>query len=134
MHETRITHATQDIGGAVGGVVVDNNDVKIEIRSLAESTLHGIQNCPVAILDWNHDAGATSKYIARSWHRFEFRLEPCPCAFQIVRDYAFHFDLVITIFGINIVELPLSRWTEVRRRCRIEWLGNSNDRILLGNA
>src|SRR5207302_4385223 len=66
-------------------------------------------------------------------HFLEARLEPGTDSFEMRRCHALHFNLVIAIARIHIIELLLAGRPHIGERRAVQRLRNSHDRMLLRN-
>ena len=67
--------------------------------------MDGIEDRSFAILHRYNDAGLDGKFLAGKGNFCESRLEPRTDTFQVPGGNPLHFDLIIAIAGIDIIEL-----------------------------
>ena len=89
-------------------MVIDDDHIEFEISALGEGALNRVENCPLAIPNRDDDAGFYWKCLCCSRNFLEVRLQPCADSLEMRRRDALHFDLVIAIARIHIVELLLT--------------------------
>src|SRR6266850_1341666 len=106
--EPRIAKPAQDFRGPVGRMVIDDDYVEVEIRALPESALHSVENGSLSIPHGYDDAGLYRRCSRPIRHFLEARLEPGTDSFQMRRCHALHFNLVVAIAWIHIIELLLT--------------------------
>ena len=133
MFETPIAYLTQDFRRPVRGMVIDDDNVQMEIRPLAERALDGIADRSFTIPDGYDDAGLNRKFFISSRNLLEARFEPCADTFEMRSGNLLHLDLVITITGIDILKLLLFNRTRFGIPRVVQRLGNSDDGMLLRN-
>ena len=114
-------------------MVIDDDHVEFEISALDEGALNRVENCPLAILNRDDDAGFYWKRFCVSWNFLEVRLQPGADSFEMRRRNAFHFDLVVAIARIHIVELLLIRRPRINRRRAVQRFGNPHDGVFFRN-
>src|ERR1022692_2571178 len=74
--ETRIADSAQDLGRPIRRMVIDDDHVEIEISSLNECALNGLENCPLPISNRYDDAGFHWKGFRCGWNFLEVRMQP----------------------------------------------------------
>src|SRR5208282_357369 len=114
-------------------MVIDDDYIEFEIGALDEGALNGVKNCPLAIPNRDNDAGFYWKCFRGSWNFLEVRLQPGADSFEMRRRDALHFDLVIAIARINIIELLLTRRPRINHRRAVQRFGNPHDGVFLRN-
>src|SRR5579885_110631 len=105
MYEMRIADAAKDFRRPVGGMIVYDYYIEVEIGALGERTPDGIMDGTLAVADRDDDAGFDRKWSGRRRNLVEARLQPCADALEMRRRDLFHLDLIIAIARIYIVEL-----------------------------
>src|SRR5438067_10858195 len=131
--EPRIAKPAQDFRGAVGRMIINDDNIEVEIRVLPENTLDGIENGSLSIPYRYDDACFYRKCPGRLRHFFEARLEPGTGSFEVRSCHPLHFDLVIAITRIHIIELLLTGRPHICDGRAVQRLRNSHDRVLLRN-
>ena len=129
MFNPRIADPAQDFRRPIGRMIIDDDHIEFEIGALGEGALNGVENCPLAILNRDDDAGFHRKRFRRGWNFLEARLQPGADSFEMRRRDAFHFDLVIAIARIHIIELLLTRRPRIDRRRAVQRFGNPHDGV-----
>src|SRR6266852_5772881 len=97
-------------------MVIDDDHIEVEISALDEGALNGVKNRPLTIPNRDDDAGFDWKCFRCSRNFLEVRLQPGTDSFEMRRCNALHFDLVIAIARIHIVELLLTRPLRINYR------------------
>src|SRR5207245_10827071 len=105
LFQTLVSYCAQDVRFPIRRMVIDHDNVEIEIRTLAECALDGIKDRSFAILHGYNDAGLDGKFLAGKGNFREARLEPRTDTLQMAGGNLLHFDLIIAIAGIDIIEL-----------------------------
>ena len=114
---------TEYVGGAVGGVVVDDDDVVGERCLLGKCTLHGIANGLGPIKDWNDHRGLGREILLVEIDvSIGCGVDKCAECIEMSRAGAFHFNLHIAVARIYVVELPLATLACVQFDGRVEHL------------
>src|SRR5881396_3859316 len=131
--KTAVAYFAQDFRCPVRGMVIDHNNVEIEIGTLAECALDGIEDRSFAIFHGYNDAGLDGKFLAGKGNFREARLEPRTDTFQVPGGNLLHFDLIIAIPGIDIIELLQFGHTGFGAAGVVQRLRNSHDRTLFRN-
>src|SRR5260370_23361466 len=108
-------------------MVIDHNHVEVEIGVLAEGTLNRVDNDSFAISYGYDDAGFHQKRSCRKWNFLKARLEPHTDSFEMRRRDALHFDLVIAITLIHVIELLLPARPHIDHRRAVQQLGASHE-------
>src|SRR5580700_1872503 len=101
-------------------MVIDDDQIEFEIRALRERTLNGFENSLLAIPDRDDYAGFHWKCFHGSRNFLEVRLQPGTDSFEMRCRNALHFNLVIAIARIHIIELPLTYRPRINYRCAIQ--------------
>src|SRR5215831_5538897 len=133
MDQARVGDAAQQFCCAVRRMVIYDDDIEIEIRLLPQNALDGIQDGPFTIPDRNDNAGSNRKHLGRNPNREKLRLEIGADPLEMVRDNLFHFDLKASVFGIDVIELFLSRRAYISDRGTVERFRNADDGPFLRN-
>src|SRR2546426_8014384 len=114
-------------------MVIKDDHIEVEIRALGESALYRVENGSLSIPYGYDDAGFYRKCSDPIRHSIEARLEPGTDSFEMRSRHALHFDLVIAIARIHIIELLLTGRPHIGHGGAVQRLRNSNDRALLRN-
>ncbi len=115
----RIVDAAQDFCRPIRRMVIDDDYIEFEISALHEGALNGVEDCPLATSNRNHDAGFYGKCFRCGRNSLELRLQPRTDSFEMRGRDALHFDLIIAIERINIVELLFTGRPRINRRCAV---------------
>src|SRR6185369_14326326 len=134
MYKPRIAASPQQLTRSICRMVIHNDDVEVKAGLLSKHALNGIENRSLTIFYRNHDTVAPQELLVRCRHGLKARLEPGADAFEMLRRDGFHFNLVIAILWIDVVELLLPGRPRVGDRCGIKRLGHAHDGTLLRNA
>ena len=127
MHDAGIAFAQffKNIRCAVGGMIVHHDDIKLKGRLLAQCALHGVADGTGAVADGYYHGrfcgivGAVVREVVEL-----IGGKPRADGFEVVRAYAFHFELHFSLRGIYVVELLFTAGAEVGLLLRIEGLGD----------
>jgi len=123
----------QDFCRPIVRMVIDNDYVELEVSALDEGTLNGFENCPLAIPNRDDDAGLNWKKFSATGTSPNCGLQACTDSFEMGRRDALHFDLVVAIARIHIVELLLTRRPRINRRRVVQRFGNPHDGVFFRN-
>src|SRR5690349_14768542 len=86
-------------------MIVHDNNIETEIGPLIEDAVYRIEDGLFAISDRYDDTCFYRKCFVRSWNGVEIRLEPCRGSLQMRGSDALHFDLILAIPRIDVIEL-----------------------------
>src|SRR5262245_31990048 len=123
MHETRVSDSPQDLRRSIGGMVVDNDHVVGKPCFLAERALNGVENRTFTIAYRNNDAGLNGVRRVTSRDGTKLGRQPRADATQMCGGYLLHFDLIIAVAGIDVIELSFAGWTRVHNRRDVKRMG-----------
>ena len=128
-HAAVACEAREHLARAVGGMVVHDNHVEIEVALLRQGAFHRIGDGAFAVADRNDDAARHGPFLRLTRQGIvEFvGSEPGPDGLQVVRDGPFHFELHVALGGIDVVELLLSRSAEVGFGLGVERFAQVNE-------
>src|ERR1051326_2222405 len=115
-------------------MVVNHNHIELKIGLLTEHAPDGVDDCSLAISHRYNNAGFQWKFFSRSGNSFESWFQTSADSLEVRRRNLLHFDLVIAVTRIHIVELLLACGTRVGSRCAVQWFGNPYDGMVLGNS
>ena len=100
----------EEFGGAVGGMVVDDDDVVPEVRLLAQCGAHGVGYGSHAVLHGDDDGCLYGEAALAEVGAEEFGVgDVGPCLAQVLGEDHLHLALHVSLCGVDVVELLLSR-------------------------
>ena len=105
MDEARVTVELVDgFGGAVGGVVVDDDEVELEVGLLREHRADGVADGADAVAHGDDDGRFVLEVAAVELDVFELRLQVAAHFFQVFGAGCFHLQLAVAVLRIHVVE------------------------------
>ena len=115
VHHARVGgQAADDVGGAVGRVVVDDNDVESEVRLLRECAAHGVGYGAYAVAHGYDDGGFDGEIPGVELRLVELvGSQPRADGLEVVRTHAFHLQLHVALARVDVVELLLAAGARV---------------------
>ena len=127
--EARMPDTAQHLCGPIRRMVIHDNHVEFKISALNQGALSGVENCPLTIPNRDDNAGFYWKCFRCSRNFLEVRPQPGTDSFEMRRRDALHFDLVIAIARIHIVELLLIRRPCITHRRTVQRFRNPHDGV-----
>src|SRR5437763_1574887 len=115
-------------------MVIDYDNVEVESSFLEQRTLNGVENGSFAVPDRDNDARLHRKLFRHGRQGLETRFEPGADTLEMFGRNSLHFDLIIAILRIDIIELLLTCGPRIQNRCGIERLRNPDNRMPFRNT
>ncbi len=109
VYQSWVAYLFQNLGCAVGGVVVHNDNVELEVRHLSQCTLHGVLYGLLPVSHGYDDRRFHFKVLlVEVWRVIVRRVYACLDGFQMRRGSLFHLHLYLAVGGVHVVKLLLS--------------------------
>ena len=125
MDQSFVVHTIEKLRRLVSRVIIHHNDIKIEVSLLAKSTIDGIHDGLLAVVDRYHHRSLNVKVLLVQVRTpIERGINLCPNLCQVGRGGMLHFNLHLAVAGVHIIELLHPRGPQIGLFFRIEALVN----------